>query len=166
MTRITVYALCLLAALGLGGAPVLAQGTDIAFGGLSHDTSLPVEVASDSLQIDQADGTARFSGNVLITQGEMRLSAGEVRVVYASGAAGRISEMQASGGVTLVNGAEAAEAQEAVYSIDRGTVEMTGDVLLTQGQNALSSNSLVIDLNSGTGTLEGRVRTVFQSGSN
>ncbi|WP_226779866.1 LptA/OstA family protein [Oceaniglobus trochenteri] len=164
MTRIALTAMMLM--LTLGQAPAMAQGTGIDFGGLKQDTSQPVEVASDSLQIDQSDGTAMFSGNVLVTQGEMRLSAGSVRVIYAAGAAGRISEMHASGGVTLVNGAEAAEAREAVYSIDKGTVVMTGDVILTQGQTALSSNSLVIDLNTGTGTLEGRVRTVFQPGSN
>jgi len=161
MTRIVA----LLLAIMLAG-PAAAQGTDIAFGGLKHDTSLPVEVASDNLQIDQADGTASFSGNVLITQGEMRLSAGAVRVVYAPGAAGRISELRATGGVTFVNGAEAAEAREAVYSIEKATVVMTGDVILTQGQNALSSDSLTIDLNSGTGSLSGRVRTVFQTGNN
>ena len=38
---------------------------------------------------------------------------------------------------------------------------MTGDVLLTQGANALSSERLRIDLNAGTGALEGRVRTIF-----
>ncbi|WP_108483744.1 LptA/OstA family protein [Oceaniglobus ichthyenteri] len=162
MTRIATLATLLM----LCGAPALAQGTNIAFGGLKHDTSQPVEVASDSLSIDQADGSAEFSGNVLITQGEMRLSAGAVRVVYAPGGAGQISEMRATGGVTLVNGAEAAEAREAIYSIDKGTVVMTGDVLLTQGQNALSSNTLTINLAAGTGILEGRVRTVFQTGGN
>lgn len=162
MTRIGVVAVV---AMMLAGA-ALAQGTNIGFGGVQHDTSLPVEVASDNLQIDQGDGTASFSGNVLITQGEMRLSAGAVRVVYAPGAAGQISELRATGGVTLVNGAEAAEAREAVYSIDSGTVVMTGDVILTQGQNALSSDTLTIDLNSGTGNLQGRVRTVFQTGNN
>ncbi len=162
MIRFAILTVSMLLVVG----EALAQGTSIAFGGLQHDTSLPVEVASDQLQIDQADGTADFTGNVLITQGEMRLSAGAVRVVYVQGADGRISEMRATGGVTLVNGAEAAEAREAVYSIDKGSVVMTGDVILTQGQNALSSNSLSIDLNNGTGTLEGRVRTVFQTDGN
>ena len=162
MTRIAT----LVFALALCGGAVWAQGTGIAFGGLQHDTSLPVEVASDTLEIDQASGAASFTGNVLITQGELRLSAGKVQVVYAPGNAGQISELRATGGVTLVNGAEAAEAREAIYSIDNGTVVMTGEVLLTQGQNALASNTLTIDLNNGTGVLEGRVRTVFQTGNN
>jgi lipopolysaccharide export system protein LptA len=42
---------------------------------------------------------------------------------------------------------------------------MEGDVLLTQGQNALSSERLSIDLNAGTGRLEGRVQTIFVPGS-
>lgn len=153
--------------LGLGG-PIAAQDTSVAFGGLSQDTSLPVEVASDKLDVNQADGTAIFSGNVLVTQGEMRLSAGTIAVAYASGEAssGRIEELRATGGVTLVNGAEAAEAEEAVYDIDAGSVTMTGDVVLTQGQTALASNRLVIDLKTGTGTMDGRVRTIFQTGGN
>lgn len=152
-------------AVSLAGGPVAAQ-TGIAFGGLKHDTGQPVEVASDQLQVDQADGAATFTGNVLVTQGEMRLSAGQVHVIYAAGDTGQISELRATGGVTLVNGAEAAEAREAVYSIDDGTVVMKGDVILTQGKTALSSDTLIIDLNKGTGTLDGRVRTVFQPGNN
>jgi lipopolysaccharide export system protein LptA len=152
-----------LAALAAGTA--LAQNTNIAFGGLKHDSSLPVEVASDSLAVNQGDGTAEFRGNVLISQGGMKLTAAVVRVVYAPGGGGRISRMNASGGVTVVNGAEAAEANEAVYSIDAGTVVMTGSVLLTQGETALSADKLTIDLNAGTGTMEGRVRTIFQTGT-
>jgi lipopolysaccharide export system protein LptA len=44
-------------------------------------------------------------------------------------------------------------------------IEMEGDVLLTQGENALSSQSLRIDLNDGTGLLQGRVQTIFQPGA-
>jgi lipopolysaccharide export system protein LptA len=69
--------------------------------------------------------------------------------------------MHATGGVTLVNGAETAEAQEAVYTISDGIVVMTGDVLLTQGTSAISGSRLNVDLNAGTGLMEGRVTTVF-----
>ena len=72
--------------------------------------------------------------------------------------------MVATGNVTLTNGAEAAEAEQATYEVAAGTIEMEGDVLLTQGQNALSSQTLRIDLNAGTGQLEGRVQTIFVPG--
>jgi lipopolysaccharide export system protein LptA len=45
-----------------------------------------------------------------------------------------------------------------------GTIAMDGNVLLTQGPNALSSQTLNIDLNTGTGQLEGRVQTIFVPG--
>ncbi len=154
------------ALLALAAAAAAAQGTDVAFGGLKHDPTLPVEVTADRLSIDQSDGTAVFSGNVVVGQGEMRLAAAEVRVRYAaqgsSDATGRIQELIATGGVTLVSGAEAAEAREAVYSVATGIIVMTGDVVLTQGRNALSGDRLTVNLTAGTGVMEGRVRTIFQ----
>lgn len=147
----------------------VAQGTNIAFGGLQHDASLPVEIVADQLQISQSDGTAVFSGNVMIGQGEMRISAGEVRVHYAATDAnttGQISRLVASGGVTVVNGSEAAEAKDAEYSIDSQSIVMSGDVILTQGQNALSADRMVINLETGTASMDGRVRTILQTGAN
>ncbi len=151
--------LVFLAAMAVSTAAQAQQAT-IAFGGLKQDTTLPVEVQADQLAVNNADGTAVFTGNVLVGQGEMRLAAGAVRVEY--GADGKsIQRLFASGGVTISNLADAAEAQDAVYSIDSGQVVMTGDVLLTQGQSALSGQKLSIDLKTGTGTMEGRVSTTF-----
>ena len=160
---VTLIAAALVAALPLAG---LAQGTGVAFGGLRQDTTLPVEVNADELSVDQADGAAVFSGNVTVAQGEMRLAAGEVRVVYGEGADGgnRIDRLEATGGVTLVAGADAAEAREAVYTVDSGVIVMTGDVLLTQGRNTITSQKLTVNLTEGRGVLEGGVRTIFQPG--
>lgn len=137
-----------------------AQGATVAFGGLKQDPTLPVEISADQLAVSQADGTAVFTGNVLVGQGEMRLTAAEVRVEYAADGKA-IARLHASGGVTLASATEAAEAREALYTIDSGNVVMTGDVLLTQGKSAISGQKLVIDLKSGTGVMEGRVQTVF-----
>ena len=152
-------------AFGLNIGPTQAQQAKIAFGGMKQDTSLPVEVNADNLAINNADGSAVFSGNVIVMQGEMRLTAGEVRVEYKADGGG-IKTLHASGGVTLVNAADAAEAQDAVYTIEQGDVVMTGDVLLTQGANAISGQKLVINLKDGTGVMEGRVKTVFSPGGN
>ena len=140
-----------------------AQQAPVAFGGLQQNTALPVEVTADSLTVSQADGTALFSGNVLVKQGDMRLAAGQVRVEYGPDKT-RIARLFASGGVTLAGARDAAEAREAVYTIDSGKVEMTGDVVLTQGSSAISGQALVLDLKSGTGVMEGRVTTVFTPG--
>jgi lipopolysaccharide export system protein LptA len=156
----------LLAAPGVG----FAQGTAIDFGGLQQDPTAPIEVVADQLQVNQTDGTAIFTGNVTIGQGEMRLTAAEVLVVYAKavegGESGKISRMEASGGVTIVNGTDAAEAQNASYSVDDGMIYMTGDVLLMQGENALTSEKMRVDLTNGSAIMEGRVKTVLQQGAN
>ena len=145
----------------------LAQGASVSFGDAKLDPNTPVEITADELSVDQTNGSAIFSGNVVAGQGSMRLSAGEVRVQYLvedGKATGRIDKLFATGGVTLVNGSEAAEAKEAVYSVGSGQIEMTGDVVLVQGQNALSGNKLIVDLGAGTGRMVGRVKTVFQTG--
>ena len=142
-----------------------AQGAGVSFGGLKQDTNLPVEVKADSHAVNQADGSATFTGNVVVGMGDMRLSAAEVRVEYdPEGKA--IRQLHATGGVTLASKTDAAEAREAVYTIDEGRVVMTGDVLLTQGKSAISGQKLVIDLKSGSGQMEGGVSTIFVPGGN
>ncbi|MBM3604555.1 MAG: lipopolysaccharide transport periplasmic protein LptA [Alphaproteobacteria bacterium] len=161
MLRPLLIALALTAPVAL---PAGAQTTT--FGGMRADVSAPVEVAADNLTVNQTDGSALFSGNVVIGQGEMRLSADEVTVQYAQGGQQRITSLTATGEVTLVSGPDAAEAQQAVYDVEAGRVVLTGDVLLTQGQNVLSGDRVTVDLASGSAQVQGRVRSVLQPGGN
>lgn len=156
------FVLPLLLGLAQPAGPALAQaeGAPVGFGGLRGDPTLPVEVTADQLRVNQADATALFTGNVVVGQGLLRLTAAELRVEYDE-TGQSISRMHATGGVTLANGAETAEAQEAVYTIATGEVVMTGDVLLTQGTSAISGSRLDVDLTTGTGLMAGRVTTVF-----
>lgn len=157
--------LALAALLAALSGPLAAQEAKVAFGGLAQDTSLPVEVQADMLSVNNADGTAVFEGNVLVGQGEMRLAAARVQVEYGTDGKS-IARLHATGGVTIANLADAAEAKEALYTIDTGVIVLTGDVLLTQGSSALSGQKLTIHLKDGTGVMEGRVSTVFVPGGN
>lgn len=148
--------------LALPGLAV-AQGAQVAFGNMQENSNLPVEVTSDNLDVDQEDGTAVFTGNVKIGQGTMRLSAPRVLVVYKEDQSG-IKTLQATGGVTLVSGQDAAEATRADYNIETGMIEMRGDVLLLQGANALSAETMYVDTRAGTARMTGRVKTVLQQG--
>ncbi len=139
-----------------------SQTANIAIGTGAFDASLPVEVTADELRVDQSTGKAVFDGNVLVVQGEVRLSAALVTIEYAEeGSANAISRLLASGGVTFVTATDAAEARDAVYSVAEGFVTLSGDVLLTQGQSAIAGDRLTLDLSSGNGQMQGRVRTVF-----
>lgn len=144
--------------------PAAAQ--TVGFGAMRADADAPVEVTSDSLQVNQDTGEAIFTGNVLIGQGEMRLSAQSVTVVYAAGGQNRIRSLNATGGVTLVSGEDAAEAVGAVYDVEAGTIVLTGDAIVTRGESVLAGDRIEVDLNDGTASVSGRVRTVLQPGEN
>ncbi|MEP3639321.1 MAG: lipopolysaccharide transport periplasmic protein LptA [Paracoccaceae bacterium] len=143
----------------------IAQGTNVAFGAIRQDSSVPVEVSADNLDVNQDNGTAIFTGNVVIGQGEMRLSGDRVLVVYRAESRG-IARLEATGNVVLVSGPDAAEAKRADYDIDSGVITMTGDVLLMQGQSALTSDRMTVQLDDGTAQMTGRVKTILQTGQN
>ncbi len=160
----TIFKTALLCAAILTVTPTFAQ-TNINLGGISADPTAPVEITADNLSVDQESGTAVFQGNVVLGQGNLRLSAARVQVVYGSGG-GDISRLSASGGVTFVTATEAAEAQNAEYDLDAGTLVMSGSVLLTQGSSAISADTMRVNLSNGSAQMEGRVRTVFNQGNN
>lgn len=152
-----IFAIFALMLAGIG-TPALAQS--VAFGPFRQDPGDPVEITSERLEVDDTGGIATFIGDVIVIQGVMRLTAPRVRVEYTSGD-GKIQQIHATQGVTMVNGEETAEGEEAVYSVDEGTVVMTGDVIVTQGPNILSGQRLRVNLDTGMGTMDGRVRTIF-----
>ncbi len=159
----------LLAAL-LAGSPATAQQqvSGVPFGVAGdHDPDQPVEITSDSLTVDQRANTATFRGSVVVGQGALRLAADEVEVQYGEGPEGETSveQIRASGAVTVTSGQEAAEGAEALYRVDAGTIEMAGDVIVTQGPNAISGDRLRIDLEDGVAAIEGRVQTIVVPGA-
>ena len=143
--------------------PLSAQGTQVAFGAIQDNNGLPVEVTADSLAIDQNTGTAVFTDNVVIIQGEMRLSADKVDVFYDTQEQG-IERIEATGNVILISGADAAESERATYDVDVGTIVMTGNVLVAQGPSALTADRMTVRMDNGTAQMTGRVKTTFQSG--
>jgi lipopolysaccharide export system protein LptA len=155
------FAFC--AAVFLAGSA--SAQTNVDLGGLTVDTSAAIEVTADSLSVDQDTSTAVFDGNVIIGQGELRITAGRVEVVYGSDTS-QIARLLASEGVTFVTATEAAEAQQADYDITTGLLVLTGEVLLTQGASAISAARMLINVTDGTATMDGRVRTILQQGDN
>ncbi len=153
------------ASLYIATCGIAAAQTSVNLGGITVDTSAAIEVTADSLEVDQETGEAIFEGNVVIGQGDLRLTASRVEIVYGASTA-QIARLLASGGVTFVTAGEAAEAEQADYDVTSGLLVLTGDVLLTQGASAISAQQMAINVTDGTATMEGRVRTVLQQGNN
>ncbi len=157
----------------LAAAPAASQNNS-PFGGFKHDSKAPIEITSDSLEVRQAESVAIFAGSVVAGQGTLRLTADKVTVSYSAGksdaATGAIQKMRADGNVFLSNGAETAQGAWAEYDVAGGRVTMGGKVILTQGANAISGETLAINLNDGTGRIEGqgdgRVKSVFTPAPN
>ena len=78
----------------------LSAQTTLSLDGFQSDPEASIEMLADRLTVSQTDGSARFEGNVVIAQGNMRLSADLVDVTYLK--AGGIGRLLASGGVLLV----------------------------------------------------------------
>ncbi len=156
-------ALVMGAALAAG---IASAQTDGPFGGFKHDNSQPIEITADSLEVVQAKSQAVFTGDVIAGQGTLRMNADRLVVTYstegsADGQTGAIKHIRAEGEVFLSNGTETAKGAWADYDVATGHIRMGGGVVLTQGCNAISSNSLFIDLTQGVGRSEGEVKVIF-----
>jgi lipopolysaccharide export system protein LptA len=146
-----------------------------------HDTSLPIEITADSLEVVQDRRIATFVGNVDAVQGDLVLSADQLRVHYGDdvGAApapagmGSIRRIEAEGNVFLSSPRETAQGDAGVYDVAANQLTMEGTVVLTQDANVIRGQRLEIDLVSGRsrmlaavpstegGTAPQRVRALF-----
>lgn len=141
--------------------PVAAAAQfQVGFQGLSQDSDEPIEIAADEMTVNNDAGTALLTGNVIIIQGDMRLSANVVDVTYTE--AGGIDVMVATGNVLFVTPEEEVESERAVYEVKNDMLFLTGDVLMLQGQNVISSDKMDVDIEKEVAFLEGRVRSIIQ----
>lgn len=142
------------------------QGTALAFEGLRQDSSAPVEITADTLNVNQRTGLAVFTGAVVVTQGDLILEAPRVEVEGDPDRGGDgIREVRAYDGVTLRSATETARGETGVYDVATGILRLEGNVDLTQGSSVINGQRLTANLNDGTGVMEGRVRTLFQPGA-
>lgn len=102
---LTVLLLCAFGWATLGHA----QSTETPFGGFRHDSSQPINVTADSLEVRNADQIAVFMGTVRVEQGKIRMEADRLEVSYASGTTpeqGAIDRLSAIGDVVISSGQE------------------------------------------------------------
>jgi lipopolysaccharide export system protein LptA len=134
----------------------LAAGAAVHAQSLRHDTNLPIEITADSLEVMQDQRIATFRGNVDAIQGDMVLSADELRVHYRDGddapepaGAGAIRRIEAEGNVFLSSPRETAQGATGVYDVATNHVTIEGAVVLTRDDNVIRGQRLEVDLVSG-----------------
>jgi lipopolysaccharide export system protein LptA len=131
-----------------------------------HDSSQPLEITADALEVDQENQSATFTGAVDVIQGDMRLTSDKLVVHYRDKEAAEqnaIYRIDVEGNVRFATPTETAQGDSGVYDVDGGVIHMVGNVVLTSGQEAvIRGNELTMDLNSGQSEVSGgRVKGYF-----
>jgi lipopolysaccharide export system protein LptA len=141
-------------------APVLADENKPGFGNLSEDTKEPIMTSSDQMTVDSEISQAELIGNVEIAQGDLLLYADYVRITYSKNQS-KIDALFARDNVVLISGEDRATANEADYNLERGTIVMTGNALVSQDGNTVSADRAEFDIDSGATSMSGRVKSVL-----
>ncbi len=142
--------LALLPCALLIAAPATAQ----LFGGA--DANAPINLDAERTELQSRADRAVFSGNVRVTQGQMKLSADRIVIAYSRAGETEINRVDATGNVVFTRGDETARGKMAIYDLNRRIVTFLGSVDLTQGTNHLRGERLTIDLESGRSVLDGQ----------
>ncbi len=149
-------------------APAAAQGLADTFTGFSTSSDQPIDIEADNLEVDDAVNTAIFRGNVRVVQGEMTLATAVLTVTYTEGEDGgnqEISRMEATGSVVVNSAGNSVSGEWASFEMATRIIVFGGNVVVSQGENVLRGDRLLINLNDNTTHLESFSRDVRVQGS-
>ena len=160
-------------AVFLAGLAGQSQGQAQSLVTTKHDSSQPIEITADQLEVQQENQLATFSGNVQAIQGDIRLQAASLQVRYRAqdgnaDVEGSISRIIAKGEVFFSSPGQTARGDSGVYDVDKSLVTLDGNVVLTREDNVIRGNRLVLNLATGRSKVSGapsggtgRVRGLF-----
>jgi lipopolysaccharide export system protein LptA len=166
-----------------------------------QDKDQPVQIEAASLEVRDKDKKATFSGDVQVVQGDTTIKCQKLVVFYGqeigiaqggaqAGApapeakpapasampgpkgAQNIRRIEARGGVTVITKDQNASGDLGVYDLAAKTITLTGNVVVSQGQNVIHGERVVVDTvtgnarvesnNQGGGATPSRVRALIQ----
>lgn len=135
----------------------------------SGNARKPIEISADTLEVRQTENVAVFQGDVSAVQGDMVLTADMLTVHYREAEGGQgnlgVSLIEAVGSVAITSPDERAEGQRGVYDVEAGRIDLSGGVVLNQGNNVVRGETLTMDLVAGVsrvvGSGDGRVQGLF-----
>ncbi|MFT9100327.1 MAG: LptA/OstA family protein [Zymomonas mobilis subsp. pomaceae] len=137
-------------------SPLSAQGFR------HHDTNAPIDIDADHNEVLYKANRAIYSGHVRAKQADMTITAEYVRIAYTmppakSGgeSSPQIQRLDASGGVTIQTPDEMAKGDIGIYDVVRRLITLIGKVEMVRGDSVVHGGRLIIDLNTGKGTVDG-----------
>jgi lipopolysaccharide export system protein LptA len=176
-------------ALAVASGAALAQpakGPPNALQGFSQNRDQPVRIEAATLEVRDKDKVATFSGDVHVKQGDTTMLCKTLVVLYEQDEPGgkskkksmkaatpgpggeqKIKRLEARGDVVVTQKDQTATGELGIFDMPSNTVTLTGNVMMTQGQNVLRGDKLVVNLTSGVSRVEsakgglGRVEGLF-----
>jgi lipopolysaccharide export system protein LptA len=183
-----------LAIIGAGDAAAQSavKGVPNAMQGFSQNRDQPIQIEAASLEMRDKKKEATFAGNVKVVQGDTTMTSKTLVVFYDQSAAAApppastkgvksapiqsatpgpggsssIRRLEARGSVVVTQKDQIVTGEIAIFDTKANQVTMQGGVVLTQGQNVLRGDRLVVDMTTGVSRVEsdsGRVQGLFQS---
>ena len=182
-TRIICMAAAVAAASVFAAVQAAAQqpkGPPNALQGFSTNRDKPVRIQAASLEVRNKDKVATFSGDVHVTQGDTNLRCKILMVFYEDdptrnampaaqpgpGGQQRIRRMEGRGGVVVTQKDQVATGDAGEFDMHTNTVTLTGNVVVTRGQDVLRGQRLVVDLTNGVSRVDsgrGRVELLVDT---
>jgi lipopolysaccharide export system protein LptA len=126
---------------------------------LSTDKDQPLDLEADSAEIDDGKGMSVYLGNVIATQGSMRLESDQLTVFHSGTKAERLeAEGKPARFQQLADDSPEpikARARHLEYRFDSEELVLTGDAIVVQGKDTFQSDRITYD----------RVRSVVKGGA-
>jgi len=148
------------------------------FQGMGQGQDQPVQIEAATLEVRDKNKTATFSGNVQVVQGDTTMKCQNLIVFYGAevgigaGSEGApaatttkstpgmpqnvqsIRRIEARGGVTVLTKDQNASGDLGVYDLKTKTITLSGNVVVSQGQNVIHGERVVVDTVSGNARVE------------
>lgn len=129
---------------------------------LPNDHQQPISIEADKAYFDQKQGTATYSGNVLVKQGSIVIEAqelsiqtnpetGEFKALNAKGTPSKFSQQMDESGNTMHANGDSLD-----YDVTTGQLEIHNNGYLQRGEDEISADYIHYLLNEGTFKAENR----------
>lgn len=122
--------------------------------GFGGEESSPIDISSGALEVFDDKGLAVFKGDVVATRGQHRITANVLEVRYKSagsgGPSGDLTRLDAKERVVVTAPDNQVSTSDwLVYDAAAQTITIGGNVTVSQGENVIKGEKLLIDLKTG-----------------
>ncbi|MCP4128217.1 MAG: lipopolysaccharide transport periplasmic protein LptA [Gammaproteobacteria bacterium] len=128
---------------------LLLASTPFAAHALKEDVNKPIEVEADSVEIDDGSGKSTYKGNVVLTQGSIRLKADSITVIQHETKSDQIKVVGRPATLTQKSTKGKKEIKgrslRMEYFIDSDILYLIGNASLVQGKDTFRSDRIAYD---------------------